>query len=64
MIDNYALWEMHEAEQERQLSKLPVCSCCDEHIQDEYFYQINDENICVHCLNEYYRKDTEDYVQV
>lgn len=62
MIDNYKLWEMHDAEQERQLQQLPVCSCCGEHIQDDYFYQINDENICVHCLNEYYRKDVDDYV--
>ena len=61
--DNYDRWASHDAEQERQLQKLPVCSCCDNPIQDEYFYQINDENLCVHCLNEYYRKDIEDYVE-
>ena len=60
--DPVADFERYDAEQERKLERLPTCSCCDEPIQDDYFYQINDENICVHCLNEYFRKDVDDYV--
>ena len=63
MEDNYDRWRKHDAEQEEALAKLPKCGCCQEYIQDEYFYLINDENICVHCMNEYYRKDTEDYAR-
>lgn len=60
--DNYDLWEKHDAEQQRELEKLPVCDECDEPIQDDHFYEVNDVKICVRCMNEYFRKDTEDYV--
>ena len=33
--DNYDAFAMHDAEQERELRKLPVCCCCKEHIQQE-----------------------------
>lgn len=61
-MDNYSMWEEHDAEQERQFERLPECSCCGEKIQDEFLYLINDEVICIHCLNEYFRKDVDDYV--
>jgi formylmethanofuran dehydrogenase subunit E len=54
-------FERHDSEQERRLKEFPMCSCCDEYIFEDYYYQINDEIICVHCLNEYYRKDVDDY---
>ena len=60
--DNYDLWASHDAEQQAQLERLPKCSCCEEHIQEEYCYQINDEIICEHCMVEYFRKDTEDLI--
>ena len=60
--DNYDLFEQHDAEHERQLQKLPVCCYCDEPIQDDCFYLINDEIICVRCLKEYFRKAVDDYV--
>ena len=60
--DNYDLWAKHDAEKEDALALLPVCSCCDEYIQDEYCYQINGEIICEHCMVEYFRKDTEDLI--
>lgn len=47
---------------EQALSKLPVCSECDEHIQDDYCYVINDECICEECINLYYRKSIDDLV--
>lgn len=44
--DNYDLFARHDAEQEAQLKKLPECSECGEHIQDEEAYYINGEWIC------------------
>lgn len=60
--DNYDLWEHHDAEQQRRLEKLPVCSDCGEPIQDEHYFLINDEPICEDCLYNNYRKAIEDYV--
>lgn len=60
MPDNYDLFAMHDAEQERMLDKLPVCDICEEHIQDEYCYEINGDIICESCMVEYFRKDTVD----
>lgn len=62
MIDNYDLWRQHDAEQNRLLSRLPVCSYCVEPAQDEHFYLINDEVICMGCLNDNFRKAVDDYV--
>lgn len=56
VIDNYSLWEAHDAEQERQLAKLPVCADCDQPIQDETAYFIDGIWICEDCL-EAYRRD-------
>lgn len=60
--DNYDRWERHDAEQESELEFLPVCSICEQKIQGEYLYEINDEIICPHCMNEHFRKDVEDFV--
>ena len=62
MMDNYDLFEMHDAEQERKLQKLPVCVYCNEHIQDESFFLINDEVICEDCMDSYFRKAVDDFV--
>jgi formylmethanofuran dehydrogenase subunit E len=59
--DNYDLWKQHDAEQQLKLDKLPLCSICEERIQDDYYYEINDECICECCLAEYYRKDIDEY---
>lgn len=61
--DNYDLWEAHEAEQEKLLEKLPECESCGELIQDDFYYEINDSIICEHCLNEHFRKRTEDFIR-
>ena len=60
--DNYDLWARHDAEQEAALELLPICDICEEHIQEEHCYQINDEIICEHCMVEYFRKDTVDLI--
>lgn len=60
MLDNYDLWRQHDDELEDALGLLPVCSECDEPVQDDYCFVINDEIICESCLNDHYRKLTTD----
>ena len=55
-------FDRHEAEQERELKKLPKCCECDNPIQSEECYEINDELICPECLKDNHRKWVEDYV--
>ena len=59
--DNYDRFEMHMAEQERELDRLPRCSECLEPIQDECAYYINDEWICERCMDEH-RKSTDSVI--
>lgn len=61
--DPLADFARHDAEQARQLEKLPRCVDCGEPIQDEHYYEINDEPICEECLNDNHKKRTEDYIQ-
>lgn len=50
----------YDADQQAKLDKLPKCCHCDEPIQDEFAYYINDEWICEGCLNDNFRKAVED----
>lgn len=57
------LHNRHQAEQDRQLERLPICCECDEHIQTEECFEFNGEFVCPCCLKENHRKFTFDYVQ-
>ena len=61
--DNYDMWAAHDAEQERELAKLPVCYECGEPIQTEECYEINDELICPQCMEDNHKKWTENYCE-
>lgn len=54
---------VHDLEQQRMLEQLPVCGYCNEEIQDDYYFEINEEPVCEECLNEFFRKAVEDYVE-
>ena len=54
--DNYDLFKEHEREQERWLRKRPLCSYCDEHIADEFAYNINGEWVCEVCMERHFRQ--------
>jgi formylmethanofuran dehydrogenase subunit E len=56
------LFRQHDAEQTQKLDKLPVCADCDEPIQDEIYYEFDDQLICPHCLKKYHRKWTDNYI--
>ena len=55
-------WSEHNRQQEEALNRLPKCCECNEPIQDDYCFEINDEFVCERCLIENYRKSTEDLV--
>lgn len=57
--DPNADFDRWEAEQEKQLAKLPVCDYCDEPIQTDFCYEINDTLICEECLNTNFRKSIQ-----
>lgn len=59
--DPIADFNRWDAEQQEWIEKRPVCSICGEHIQDDYYYLINDEIICPDCLENEFRKEIEDY---
>lgn len=51
-----------DAEQERELERLPICCECGNRIEDDFCYEINDEIICEACM-EQYRKFTSDFMR-
>ena len=61
--DNYDIWDAHDTAQQNALDKLPRCSECDEPIQDDFCYEINDELICDKCMRDNHRKAVEDYAE-
>ena len=62
--DPLADFDRYSAEEERELDKRPKCSDCGEPIQDEKFYLINDEFICLTCMEDNYLCWTEDYIDL
>ena len=58
MRDVGDLWFMApDIKKERWLARLPQCEYCGEHIQDEYFYEINGEWICKACLDDEFKRE-------
>ena len=53
-------WDNYCAEQEKQMAKLPVCDGCGNPINDDFCYDIYCEILCEECLNNRYRKHTDD----
>lgn len=54
--------ERHIAEQDALLAKRPKCCVCENHIQDEYLYDVNGLIFCEECMS-YFRKAVEYYEQ-
>ena len=61
--DPIADFARHDAEQQRELNRLPKCYECGEPIQTDTCYEINDELICPECLKDNHRKWVDDYVE-
>ena len=56
-------FERYDAQRERELARRPKCCECDEPIQEDHCFEINDELVCIHCLKRYYLKGVEDYIE-
>ena len=61
--DPIADFYSHDAEMQRSLEKCPICSECGEYVQDDTYYDINGEVVCIECLNDNYKRYTEDYIE-
>lgn len=48
-----------DAEQEDELSRLPVCDICGEPIY-EHYYDLGGDRVCEECLNKNFRREVED----
>lgn len=55
-------FERYDAEQQAKLDKLPRCCICNEHIQEDTCYVINDEVFCEECHNKEFKKWTDDLI--
>ena len=61
--DPIADFARHDAEQQREMDKLPECNECGQPITDECCWEINDELICNACLLVNHRKFTDDFME-
>jgi formylmethanofuran dehydrogenase subunit E len=61
MMDNYDLWERHNNRQEQDLAQSIHCEYCGKPIQDDYCYEINGDILCEKCLNDNFRRSTDNY---
>ena len=48
---------------DRRLECLPICSVCDDAVQDDYCYRIHGEVVCARCLRVNYRVRTRSLVE-
>lgn len=62
LMDAYEMFKIRERRQEAWLRKRPVCAFCEEHIQEDFCYEINGEIVCSVCLDREFRKETEDFL--
>lgn len=60
--DPIADFERWDKEREDALTLLPICTICEERIQDDFCYEINGELVCEHCMELHYRKSTTDFI--
>lgn len=54
--DNLDLFEQHDREMEKALSRLPKCDQCEQPIQQEMAVRISGKWYCDSCLDIYFRE--------
>lgn len=60
--DNYDVFRDYSDREEESIENLPVCDCCGEHIQDEYYYDLSDLGggfFCEECVREHFRRSVD-----
>ena len=60
--DPHADFAAHEAYCEAQLEKLPLCDCCGERIQEDFYIDFDGYLVCEECLDKHYKKSTDNYI--
>ena len=55
--------DRYQEEQDKQLQKMPKCSHCKKHIQDDHLFDIDGELYCEEHAYELFRKSVDDYVE-
>lgn len=61
--DNIDIFNQYDAYQERKLSRLPKCWCCEQPIQQERAVRIDGNWYCDSCIADYYVEDISDYFE-
>ena len=54
--------ERYFAEQDRQLERLPKCSCCGNPIQQDHVVCIGGKLYCDSCIADYFTHDIEEFM--
>ena len=62
MEDAYSQWRSKTSREEAWLRKRPVCCYCGHRVQDENLYDVEGNLYHEECMNERFRKYTEDYI--
>jgi Zn finger protein HypA/HybF involved in hydrogenase expression len=63
VIDNFALWEAQDREEQERLDRLPLCECCNQPIQQEKAVYYNDQFFCEDCESEAWEAIREDFLE-
>ena len=56
-------FERYDAEQQRQLEKLPKCVGCGEPIQDDDLFDVNGDLFCEECMMATFKRSVENYIK-
>ena len=54
--DPVADFERYDAKREDWRLSRPLCDYCDNHIQEDHYFDINGDIVCPDCLDNYFRK--------
>ena len=55
---------IRDMEQTMYEARLPVCDCCGEIINADFYWEIDGDILCEDCMNDRFRHYTDDYAQV
>ena len=58
--DNYDQWERYDRQMERKLASRPVCKDCGNHIQDDFYFEVEGDILCEECMHDRYCVDVLD----
>lgn len=57
--DNYDIWHDHQSRLDQELLRRPVCSHCEDPVQEDHCYEVAGQILCPHCLETYFRKELD-----